>query len=150
MTSGVEQAERQDNRQFELAGAVERLRTKSHRYARSGDRFNIQYVRSDEYEDLQAVADAYLAEHPADDGEAITEDWLRSVGFSESNMNGQSMLISCDCGDPVEMWIEEDGLVSLVQSNVNDHVCLTGKKYATRGQLRRLCLALGIQLKEPS
>lgn len=29
--------------------------------------------------DLVAAKDSYLAEHPADDGVALDEDWLRSV-----------------------------------------------------------------------
>jgi hypothetical protein len=33
--------------------------------------------------DLRLCLGQFLAEHPADDGEAITEEWLRSVGFEE-------------------------------------------------------------------
>lgn len=35
--------------------------------------------------DRAVLADAYLVEHPADDGEPVTEEWLRSVGFTQYN-----------------------------------------------------------------
>lgn len=52
----------------EQRAALGRLRTS---LGLSGD----QYM-----DDLETVSDLYLAEHPADDEEPVTEDWLRSVG----------------------------------------------------------------------
>ena len=70
-----------------------------------------------------------LAEHPADDGEAITLEWLWSLGVKFGWQLGKGPSGIDRIGDlslsrPV--WIE------------------------TRGQLRRLCAALGIELKHPT
>ena len=35
-------------------------------------------------DDLDTLADAWLAEHPADDGEAITADWLTASGLPQT------------------------------------------------------------------
>lgn len=37
---------------------------------------------SDEDADARLLADAYLSEHPADDGEELSDDWLKCVGFA--------------------------------------------------------------------
>ncbi len=59
--------------------AAERFRAKRYKYddADSGS------DSLDRMFDAEALAEAYLAEHPADDGEAVTAEWLESVGFSD-------------------------------------------------------------------
>lgn len=42
--------------------------------------------------DIQCVATAYLAEHPADEGKPITDAWLREIGFADGNMPGDLTL----------------------------------------------------------
>lgn len=34
-------------------------------------------------DDERTIIDAYLAEHPDDDGEPVTEEWLKSIGFEQ-------------------------------------------------------------------
>lgn len=85
------------------------------------------------------LARGYLAAHPPD--EPITEEWLREIGFGSLGMNGQSRLLQTanDNCEPVEMYVAEEESaqwwVSLLQSNNNDHVLLTGRWYKTRRQL---------------
>lgn len=46
------------------------------------------------WEDQADVADAYLAEHPADDDEPITEDWLAANRFQDrGELMGYSILL---------------------------------------------------------
>ena len=84
---------------------------------------------------IYEVCRQWLAEHPEDDEEPVTKEWLRSIGFVNSissvlvvgdmlsvSMPGRYWVFSC-CGMPTRM------------------------KYETRGDVRRLCAALGIELK---
>jgi hypothetical protein len=73
---------------------------------------------------------------PADDGEAITEDWLRSVGFTHG---------SFDAG----LWIENTLGVDVKTGLPDCVVCNARPRLRTRGDLRRLALALGIPLPAP-
>ncbi len=73
--------------------------------------------------------DLLLAEHPADD-EPVTEEWLRSVGGVNHHAE-------------VGVWLEHT-----VGVNECGTVCVCNgrKDGATRGDVRRLCRALGIPL----
>lgn len=72
------------------------------------------------------LANAYLAEHPADDGEQVTADWIKAN--VDSHFGGET-----EQGD---LFIETaDSFITLPES-------------ATRGHVRRLCAALGITLRE--
>jgi hypothetical protein len=95
----------------------------------------------------------------ADDGDAVTEDWLRSVGFTETSDNDalrlefrkpygeDTAVFHLQCSDrhnlldcPWEIWVqsiecEREGAMLPCEPQ-------------TRGQLRRLCEALGVPLKE--
>jgi hypothetical protein len=86
--------------------------------------------------DWATLARAYLAEHPADDGEAITEDWLRAVGFKSMPSE-------------VGLWLDKTVGVDLRSDTPGCVVCNARPRIATRGDLRRLAEALGIPL-EPS
>lgn len=81
-----------------------------------------------------------------DNNTPIDEDWLRSVGFGNPTLNGLSMLIDTS-GDPVELFIDWDGVVALLQGNREDHVVINSCTYRTRGDVRRLCAALGVVLE---
>ncbi len=63
------------------------------------------------YEDRGLVVDAFLAEHPPDEDEPVTDDWIRSVSNSGRYSGGI-------------------------------------KGFKTRGEMRQLCAALGIELRE--
>lgn len=94
---------------------------------------------------VKTFIDMVLAEHPADDDEAVTEEWLESVGFkhrvlrSEFGYECMSIYLKIDNDDQwffgTDYGHEFDAEVML-------------KTPATRGDLRRLCKALGIELKE--
>lgn len=90
--------------------------------------------------DAEALADAYLAEHPADDGVPVTQDWLVSIGF-EPNPSSLTFdhrplsleLFAENVGDPPSVEAVFDGIVPHVN---------------TRGGIRRLLRALGVEPKE--
>ena len=88
--------------------------------------------------DLQNVADAYLREHPADDEQLIDEAWLRSVGF----INTWGDKFRNVSGD-IDIVVDGETVMLAYRSDYYD----TATK-ATRGDLRRLAAALGIELKE--
>ena len=90
------------------------------------------------------LAESYLAEHPADDAEPVTEEWLLSVGFKRAEDDPVILVLpSTDTGramtyvtiEPCELRLEADDGGSI----------WIGER--TRGDVRRLCTALGIELK---
>jgi hypothetical protein len=94
------------------------------------------------------LAKAYLDEHPADDGEAVTEEWLRAVGFDKQGLlwfGGARLYIGAK-------W---DGGTHSAEIQVGggsgyygcDHT-IDLPKPQTRGEVRRLCQCLGIEIKE--
>ncbi len=119
---------------------------------------------------LGKVLAAYLAEHPADDDEPITEEWLRSVGWqgdrwrlgTATYKELESELVNAKSGDysrtaicahchdsfghpkTPELWLQTCGV-----NTIGDIGCLnfTMGSIKTRGAVRRLCAALGVPLK---
>lgn len=111
-------------------------------------------------DDYAALARMYLREHPADDDEPVTEEWLRSVGFDHHGIGGFNRLIEPSAawknGDPTRLFIDLDipgsASVSMTQGvggrEVHNYVAMTSMPgLLTRGQVRRLCAALGIELR---
>lgn len=104
--------------------------------------------------DMQDVVGAYLAEHPADDGDALDNEFF-GTQWSES---GFYFSIIVEHPTPIELRIgpcEEDGSWTVAlnqkpgpdaQHEPDDCVCLPSAR--TRGDVRRLCRALGVELKE--
>ena len=91
--------------------------------------------------DLETV---YDAEHPADDGEPVTKDWLGSVGFAlsfdkpfTSLGDGFYLVVTAFGRAAIE---KRDSLSRLREVRLRD--C------KTRGDVRRLCKALGVELSE--
>jgi hypothetical protein len=88
---------------------------------------------------MMQVARAYLAEHPADEDEPVTAEWLQSMGWAEFGLGIASqrglfrsrLRFAFDLGVTLCMpGIESEG------------------HQMTRGELRRLCAALGVPLGE--
>ena len=93
--------------------------------------------------DCEILADAYLAEHPADDGEAIDEAWLRSVCLVQDQ---GFYFFRTELGPIVRnKWIKiaPNGVCyveyDLVEIQLHD--------VKTRGELRALIKALKIKAK---
>lgn len=83
------------------------------------------------------LADAYLAEHPADNDEPVTGDWLDSLFGVEEYIEEYICTEQDGNFDEVITWIETIGNVLIPMPK-------------TRGDFRRLCKGLKIELKEPS
>lgn len=100
--------------------------------------------------DAYTLAMAYLREHPADEHDAITPEWLVSVGFRHS-LNPLWLMV--DFGKENSHWLA-------IKKDLSE--CDIGQKVPsydydpqvpipvplTRGAVRSLCKALGIPLKE--
>lgn len=119
----------------ELSEAEERLRRR-----KAGEPLKAIYGRSgpgaamDIEHDCMELAHAYLAEHHADDGDKLNSpeaiDWLD--GLSRVDGDGLPMLT---------VQLKDDGL-HLVNNN------WVSPRVATKGDVRTLCRALGIELQE--
>lgn len=103
--------------------------------------------------DTEIMAQAYLAEHPTDEHEPLTREWLLSVGFVVAPnpawlriVNGDLILSyseSANKVDPKWTWVlthEQPG------DPYDSNVPIPSPK--THGELRRLVTALGFALKE--
>lgn len=92
--------------------------------------------------DWQTLVAAYLADHPADDADPVTEGWLRTVGFQQA---GPCLEVSSPSeAIRIALWFTAPGVVEFwrLHGNKLDH------QPSTRGHVRRLCSALGIVLQE--
>lgn len=86
---------------------------------------------------LWTIADAYLASHPPDDYLEVTEEWLRSVGFEDDRAG---------CPTISALHINPQA-----QPERPAYACVRSFPIpvpSARGDVRRLCSALGIELKE--
>lgn len=99
--------------------------------------------------DIWIAAQIALREHPADDDETVTESWVcESFAFGDTSYaNNQKRYV-----------IFGDGL-RLIAFATHGPKCwdwslwcgkMKVKDDPTRGDVRRLCRALGIELKEPT
>lgn len=86
----------------------------------------------------QAVCRAWLADHPADEDTLIDAKWLEQCGWYNDPMWGWTHSEQRFYLDPEpsgwDVWCSTYTLGTIT----------------TRGDLRRLCAALGIELKEPA
>lgn len=90
------------------------------------------------------VADAYLSEHPADNGEPVTEEWLRSAGFKDATtkrygLRNWTVRLFPPCGNLG--WFAD-----IADTIPGDGRGVPIATPATRGHVRRLCAALGITI----
>ncbi len=119
--------------------------------AKAGDSPVAELVRN-----AMKLAEGFINEHPADDAEPITEEWLSSIGFSKRGMFAMDIKVpsktctfALSCADyenlPCcwELWNEFD------DSTPSEGACLPCQPQ-NRGDVRRLADALGIPLTEPT
>jgi hypothetical protein len=93
-----------------------------------------------------ALARAWLAEHPADEDTPIDSGWLKEIGFY-GYPNGTDLKIgNYPKGNCLSRMIGERDKYTIWA--VNSGWLADGAEPRTRGDLRRLCAALGIELKE--
>lgn len=104
--------------------------------------------RTPRIEDANEVALAWLAEHPADDDEPVTEEWLRGVGFANEpgTIEAETRLgilrtyreFKDREGDRRWEIDDRDVFTTFIPKQL---------KPKTRGAVRDLCRALGIKLR---
>lgn len=124
----------------ELREAADRLRRmRAESAAFDGGYHDTTEGRQQSLIDHVTLAEAWLAEHLADDDEAVTKEWLLSIGFVEVSLG-----LSLDTGYvPV-----------LYQNNRNaklwsiGHFACKLECYKTNGDVRRLLAALGIEVSK--
>ena len=116
---------------------------------------SLEYVRRDLYgneptsllaRELASVCKLYLAEHPDDDGEPLTAEWMTAVGgqvledgnwyFGDGNRHGCVILHWHDNIDIGDVYRLSFGRYA---PNV---------RVSNRGQLRRLCVALNVPMHD--
>lgn len=87
-----------------------------------------------------------LAEHLVDDDEPFTEEWLESVGFRYSANDCWLQIGNDDEDCVVEFLLDDAAATGICHCMILESDC--GHHIKTRGDVRRLCAALGIELKE--
>lgn len=109
----------------------------------------------------KVLAEAYAAEHAEDDGDAITGDWLRAVGFGDDPNWPDTLRILTHSDETSQTYLiapaapggkRDAGAVCLTTYDADgDDECVviaSGRdRLRTRGDVRRLCRALGVPLK---
>jgi hypothetical protein len=115
----------------ELRQAAERLRA----WKKDVYHCNMATVQKD----TMALAEAYISEHLSDDDEPITDGWfIASVGVRYVFLSKEfAVFISEKC-------------VSITTEAGDSWHNLELPHITTRGQLRQLCRALGVEIKEES
>lgn len=115
----------------DLRAAADRRRADD--YTRHPSSYDEYWMSEQKFDDMKVLADAYLADHPADDGEGADVDWLISVGFV------------------LDAWAVRRGLLLWSLARTGWFIGsqeLTPPSPVTRGWVRRLAFALGIPLTE--
>lgn len=114
----------------EVKAAAERLRRNVHAYDPDG--------QEKQRQDIAAVLNDWWAEH---DETPIDPDWLKSVGANVAQQGAYAALT----GNGMELLVTEHGFYLYDLAHGIDIPALK-----TRGEVRRLCAVLGIELKESS
>ena len=90
---------------------------------------------------LYTLAAAYMADHPADDAEPVTEEWLKAV-------LGEKMTYDMGFDFRVRFYVYSQPEIEYETGRGYEHcessVDLPEAK--TRGDVRRICAALGVPL----
>jgi hypothetical protein len=128
----------------ELRAAAERVR----RFRRGENPCDIwEYPELDQYHDLAQLAAAWLADHPADDDTGLSVGWMHSVGFVQS---GGGWWARVDGSDGLALEYYDSNEVGEVFRLPTNGYLPSRVLVNTRGDLRRLCRALGQPLIEPA
>jgi hypothetical protein len=119
----------------DVQAAAERLRNAD----ASGINYDDIYGRGEEL-DWLTLARAYLALH---DPTPLDEAWLKAVGFEVDVRDGKapSMFL-----DRLRISLKWKQWTTWLKTGVNDWITMS--VVATRGDVRRLCAALGVTLLE--
>lgn len=112
---------------------VKKLRQMVDGLPKNLDEFDINDIRI-----AGTIVDQWLAEHQADDGVAIDESWLRSVGYAAV---GVSWYADYEGAWPIVFWNSTTRCLHIAGLDI------WKIENATRGQFRRLHAALCIPLK---
>jgi hypothetical protein len=89
---------------------------------------------------LRKLAEAWLAEHPEDDDDGLSVEWLLSVGFTPGNFDSMQIYHTTELlriivgGNESERWLRVGAAL----------ICTS----PTRGDVRRLARALRVELGE--
>lgn len=92
---------------------------------------------------LEDLAKAWLAEHPDDEGEPITPEWLLSAGAIRWKTNSFAFLSR---GLRLRMFFREHYERWVVFADQDESDVVLGNP-KTRGDIRRLCKALEVECK---
>lgn len=100
--------------------------------------------------DEQDIVEHFLATTRPDDGEEPTADWLRQVGFQSCIVFDRLEIPArFKDGNPVVwLWHDPDGEIGWSSEESGAALLFPAGSVWTRGQLRDLCRALQIELKE--
>jgi hypothetical protein len=108
--------------------------------------------------DWQLLAEHWLLEHPADSDEAVTEEWLRAVGFKRKRVETVVCFYRGAKHSTLFMYEgycpsgNQDYWACIGKFETPETACSRcahfDKRLKTRGDVRRLTAALGIEIKE--
>lgn len=98
------------------------------------------------YQKVEALCEAVLAEHPADEAELIDEAFLRRCGGNKDEFPNKWTFHRPE-GMSIGLWHVDDGWKVMLIHDERFQSCIV-RGLTTCGQLRRLFAALGVTLKE--
>jgi hypothetical protein len=110
-----------------------------------------------EYRQAKQLAVAYLAEHPADDGETADQSWAESAGakrHASGNCEWPAVVNGTPIGIRIDYTTESDPQLLIYQPSGEEgrepDLVIVPERIGglTRGHVRRLCAVLGIPLSE--
>lgn len=91
------------------------------------------------WRDRELLSNAYLDEHPADDGELVTLEWLKSLGWLPDQTGWPAICLP----ETPEWGISWRGH-GIWLTPISVPLC----RAPMRGDIRRLCKAMGVELRE--
>ena len=105
----------------------------------AGTKVDLENASPECLDDMWTLAQAYLADHPPDDDETVTEKWLQQIGFTR-DYDSQSIQ---NTYVRLSVWWKEP-----TQPIWYFALCQLPKWLITkRADVRRLCGSFGLELK---
>lgn len=121
------------------------LRASAMRIAMWSECTSYQVVSLDTVHAVAKLAEAYLAEHPADDDEPAMPEWLESLGYADTlGMRYERRFEMCN-GIRIVCFASEHPKRWASEIWVGNGACYA-KQDPTRRDVRRLLAALGIEV----